>query len=226
MTITYDAPAAQQTAVPTPAARKAAALAAVLFAVGLFWTVASVDVPHDATDAELLTWWQQSGNRMAGLASGLSAILAAVTLPVVMNHLRTLGAAHRSPQLLAFARSMAAAVTALWLVTGAVRASLHELVDVMNEPLPRVDVLRFATALNYTLLGLSGMGVLALTMLAVSAVVLRTNVLARWVGYVGAVCGVITFAAVLAQYGAFATLLAILWALCLAVGIWRQPESY
>ena len=32
-------------------------------------------------------------------------------------------------------------------------------------------------------------------------------------------------AAVVAQYGAFTTPLAILWALCLAVAIWRQPAA-
>ena len=34
-----------------------------------------------------------------------------------------------------------------------------------------------------------------------------------------------TLAAVVAQYGAFTTPLAILWALCLAVAIWRQPAA-
>ena len=69
---------------------------------------------------------------------------------------------------------MGAAVTAVWLVTGAARAAISHLVDVMDEPLPRTDVLRFATALNYTLLGLSGMGVLALCILAISMVVTST----------------------------------------------------
>ena len=90
---------------------------------------------------------------------------------------------------------MGAAVTAIWLVTGAARAAISHLVDVMGEPLPGTDVLRYATALNYTVLGLSGMGVLSLSILAVSVVVLRTDVLARWIGYVGAGCAVIIFAA-------------------------------
>ena len=58
--------------------------------VALFMTVASVDVPHDASDAELLHWWQQSGNRMSGLVSGISAICAAILFAVVMNYLRSL----------------------------------------------------------------------------------------------------------------------------------------
>jgi hypothetical protein len=80
---------------------------------------------------------------------------------------------------------------------------------------------RAATAFNYTVLGLSGMAVLGLFILAVSVVVLRTRALGRWLGYVGAV---VMIAAVVAQYGAFTTPLGILWALCLAVAIWRQPD--
>jgi hypothetical protein len=225
VTTTVATPTHDLSTAPSDAARKVAAAAAIVFALGLFWTVASVDVPHEPSDAELLQWWQQSGNRMSGLASGLSAITAAVSFPVVLNYLRRLTAASRAPQWLAFARTMGAAVTAVWLVTGAARTTIGHLVDVMNEPLPRVDVLRFATALNYTLLGLSGMAVLSLAMLAVSVVVLRTDVLGRWVGYLGMVCGVIILGAVLAQYGAIATLLAILWAIFLAVAIWRQPAD-
>jgi len=217
------APAVQLT--PSTAPRKVGAIASALFAVALFMTVASVDVPHNATDAELLHWWQQSGNRMSGLTSGLSAICAAVLFAVVMNYLRSLSATAKAPQWMAFARSMGAAVTAVWLVTGAARAAISHLVDVMGEPLPGTDVLRYATALNYTVLGLSGMGVLSLCILAVSVVVLRTQALARWVGYVGAVCSVIIFASVAAQYGSLTTLVAIAWALCLAVAIWRQPQQ-
>jgi hypothetical protein len=225
MSITKAAPTPDVQLAPSTVARKVGAVAAALFAVALFMTVASVDVPHDATDAELLHWWQQSGNRMSGLVSGLSAICAAVLFAVVINYLRSLSATAKAPQWLAFARSMGAAVTAVWLVTGAARAAIGHLVDVMDEPLPGIDVLRFATAFNYTLLGLSGMGVLGLSILAVSVVVLRTDALGRWVGYVGVVCSVITLLAAAAQYGAFTTPLAILWALCLAVAIWRQPQS-
>jgi hypothetical protein len=69
------------------------------------------------------------------------------------------------------------------------------------------------------------MAVLGLSIMAVSVVVLRTQALARWSGYVGVVCAVIILAAVLAQFGGFATPIAIVWALSLAVAIWRQPET-
>ena len=136
------APAATEYAAPSAMATKVAATSAALLAVSLFMTVAAIDVPHDPSDKELLTWWQDSGNRWAGVMSGMWALLVAVTVPVVMNHLQRLDAARRSPQWLSFARSMGGVVTAVWLVTGAARATLGHLVDTMNEPLPGVDVLR------------------------------------------------------------------------------------
>jgi hypothetical protein len=211
--------------VSAPTARRVAALASALFAAALFVTVASVNVPHDASDAELLSWWQQSSHRTSGLVSGLSAVTAAILFAVVLNYVRSLRAAARAPQWLAFTRSMAGAVTALWLVTGAGRATIPHLVDVMGEPLPAVDVLRFGVALNYVLLGLSGMAALGLAILAVSVVVLSTQALGRWVGYVGAACALVILVAVAAQMGSYATPVAILWALCLAVAIWRQPQD-
>ena len=225
MSITKAAPAPALQQTPSTAARQVGAVASGLFAVALFMTVAAVDVPHDATDAALLQWWQQSGNRMSGLVSGISATCAAVLFAVVMNYICSLGATVKAPQWRAFARSMAAAVTAVWLVTGAARAVISHLVDVMDEPLPGTAVLRFATAFNYTLLGQAGMCVLGLSILAVSIVVLRTDALRRWVARVGLVCGVVILAAVIAQYGGLATPVAILWSLSLAVAIWRQPQS-
>jgi hypothetical protein len=210
---------------PTTAARKVAAGAAALFGFALFMTVASIDVPKRATDTGLVHWWQQSDNRMSGIVSGLSAISAAVLIAVVMNYLGRLRATERAPQWMSFARSMGTAVTAVWLVTGAARATISRLVDVIDEPLPGVDVLRFATALNYALLGLAGMGVLGLTILAVSVVVLRTDALGRWVGYVGIGCSVVVLAATVAQYGAYVMLAAIAWAFCLAAAIWRAPQD-
>src|SRR5262245_33821388 len=116
MTLTQ-APAAAAHVAPSAIATKVAAGAAALLAVSLFMTVAVIDVPHDPSDQELLAWWQDSGNRWSGAISGMWALVVAVTIPVVLNHLQRLEAATRSPQWLSFARSMGAAVTAVWLVT-------------------------------------------------------------------------------------------------------------
>jgi hypothetical protein len=207
------------------AATAVAAVAAALLALSLFLTVAVIDVPGHVSDADLLAWWQVSSNRTAGVVSGMCALIVAVTIAVVANHLQRLDAVGRAPAWLAFGRSMAGAVTALWLVTGAVRGLVGPLVDTQGEPLPRVDVLRYTTGLNYALLGQSGMAALALFILAISVVVLRTAALGRWIAYIGLACAAVMLAAVVAQYGAFATPLAILWSLCLAVALWRAPAA-
>ena len=147
------------------------------------------------------------------------------SVAVVANHLQRLEAAGSAPAWLAFGRSMAGAVTALWLVTGAVRGLVGALVDTQGEPLPGVDVLRYTTGLNYALLGQSGMAALALFILAISVTVLRTAALGRWIAFVGLACAAVMLAAVIARYGAFTTPLAILWSLCLAVALWRAPRT-
>ena len=203
---------------------RVAAAAAGLFGVFLFLTVAAVDVPHDVSDAQLLAWWQDSANRWSGVVSGLGAIGAATALVVVRHHLGTLPGARESAWM-AFGRSMAAAVTSLWLVTGAIRGVVGHLVDVMGEPLPGADVLRALTAVNYMVLGFSGMAALGLMMLGVSAAVLRAGILGRWFGRAGLGCGAVVLLAALAQYGAYVTPVAILWALCLSVALWRAPAA-
>ncbi len=218
MTDTYTRPTRRRTAETAVAAAAAAALA-----VALFMTVAVINVPRGVSDAQLHSWWQDPGNRTAAAVSGMWALGVAVAVAVVSNHLQRLHAAGRAPAWLAFARSMAGAVTALWLVTGAARGLVRMLVDTRGESLPGVDVLRWGTGLNIALLGQAGMSALALLVLAISVVVLRSAVLGRWVGYLGLGCAAGVFGAVIAQYGAFATPVAILWSLCLAVAIWRGP---
>jgi hypothetical protein len=205
--------------------RRIAAAAAVAVGLGLFFTVAAIDVPHGAGDAELLRWWQQQSNRTAGIYSGLAAVCVALSFPLVAGFVFRLDRATRSPYWRDFARSMVTAATALWLVTGAVRAAIGRFVDVMDEPLFGPDTLRLATAINYSLLGLSGMAVLSLAILSISVLVLRAGVLARWVGYVGLGCGLPMLASVIAQYGSYTTVLGVLWAFSLAVAIWRGQDE-
>ncbi len=187
--------------------------------------MASVNVPHTSSDAKLLAWWQTSANVTSGMVSLLFAICTAVLFAVVVNYLLTLAGRTSQVQTTAFARSMAAAFTATLLVSAALRGVIAHLVQVQDEPLPRVDVLRYSTALNYTLLGTSAMVMFALTVLAIGVVVLRSGILGRWVGYVGLGCGALVLVATAAMVGAFTIPVAILWAFCTAAAIWRQPTA-
>jgi hypothetical protein len=197
------------------------ALAAAGLGTFLFLTVALVNVPHDATDAELLSWWQDPANRWSGVWSGMAAIGVAVSAAVLGHGLSLLPGARESAWM-AFARSMTTAVMCVWLVTGAIRGAVGHLVDVMDQPLPGLDVLRALTAVNYMLLGLSGMAALGLMILGVSAALLRSGG-RPWLGRLGLGCSAVVLLATVAQYGAYVTLVAIFWAWCLAVVLWRTP---
>lgn len=202
---------------------RVAASAAVLFAVAFFLCVAVIDVPHDASDAELLRWWQDSGNRLDAIYSSFFAIAAAVLIAVVMNHLgaiSTRGSAWR-----AFARSMGTATVAMLLVTSALRGVIGHLTIVMDEPLPSIDVLRYSTAANYALLSGPLMSVFALTILAVAVVVLREQLLAPWVGYTGLVAATLILGAVAVQLGSFGIPVANVWMIGLGIALWRPPPT-
>lgn len=201
---------------------KVAAAASVLFAVAFFWTVASVDVPHKAGDAELLAWWQQSDSQLAGIISQYCAIAAAVLFVVLMNYFKTLTAGTRATQWTAFARSMGLIFSTTLLVSAALRGVIGHMVKVDGSPLPGLEVLRYSTALNYNLIGSVTMTALGLTILAVSIVILRTAVLARWLGYVGLACSTLILIASVAMVGQYTIILSLLWSLCLSAVIWRQ----
>ena len=62
-------------------------------------------------------------------------------------------------------------------------------------------------------------------MVAVSVVVIKARILGTWVAYVGFGCAAVILAAVVAMMGAFAIPLALVWAIALAVAIWRQPAA-
>ena len=187
MTLT---PSMQKTTDQQPAtAGWVAAVAAVLFGVAMFVTVASVNVPHDPVTPSCSTGGSRRATARLASISGLFAVCAATLLAVVAGYVHQLDATRSSPLWRAFARSMATAFTAAMLVTAATRSAIGHLVDVMGEPLPSVDVLRYATALNYEVLGLAAMGALALTILATSVLALRTGAFGRWAGWVGIACG-------------------------------------
>jgi hypothetical protein len=208
---------------PDTAPGRIASICAVLFAITLFMTVASVNVPYDVGDAEHLAWWQERAHVTSGMISMFFAIATALLFAVVGNDLLARFGDRAGP-LAAFARVMATAFTVSMLMVGALRGVVGHLVQVQNEPLPGLDVLRFSTALNYTVLGVVAMGSFAIFALTAGALVLRTAVLARWVGFVSIGCGVVTLGAVVALVGAFTVPVAILWALSTAVATWRASR--
>ena len=98
------------------------------------------------------------------------------------------------------------------------------LVRVDAGPLPGVDVLRYSTALNYTVLGVVVMACVGLSVTTMGALALRVGLLARWAGPTSIGLGLVVLVAVAAMYGAYAVPVAILWSLVTAVAVLRRPE--
>jgi hypothetical protein len=63
------------------------------------------------------------------------------------------------------------------------------------------------------------MGVLALTIIAISVLALRTAAFGRWAAYVGLGCGIVMLGAVGVGYGAYTVPLAILWSACMGIAV-------
>jgi hypothetical protein len=208
----------------SPTAARIAAVGSVLFGVSFFLTVASVNVPHQAGDAQLLEWWGKDANVTSGMFSLLFAACSAVLFAVVTNHVLLVAGDH-ARHWAAFARSMSGAFTATLLVSAALRGVVGHLVKVEDGPLPGIDVLRYTTALNYTVLSMVVMGTFALSAIALGVLVMRSGALARWQGVVGLVLGTVVIVAVAALVGAFTVPIAILWSMCTAVAVWRGPRD-
>jgi hypothetical protein len=111
------------------------------------------------------------------------------------------------------------------LVLAAMRGVIGRMVKVDGSPLPGLDVLRFSTGLNYALYNTGAMAALALSIMAMSIVVLRTHILGKWVGVVGMICSAVILAAVGALLGSLTVPVALVWAVSMAVALWRRQSS-
>lgn len=221
------------TPVPLPTARshstarsaRVASIASALFAVSMLLFSAVLNVPWKASDNKLLNWWQSDSNLIATIASLFFGICAGVLFIVVANYFQALAskAEDTVTQWTAFAHSMAGAFCSTMLVLAAMRGVIGRLVKIDAAPLPGLDVLRFSTGLNYALYNTGVMAALALSILAMSIVVIRTHILAKWVGIVGIICSAVILVAVAALVGSLAVPVALVWALSMAVALWRQP---
>lgn len=206
---------------------RVASIASALFALSLLLFSAVVNVPWKASDHEVLVWWQSDSSLISTIASLFFGTCAAVLFIVVANYFRELAsqAEGRVPQWSAFAHSMAAAFCSTMVVLAAMRGVIGRMVKIDAAPLPGIDVLRFSTGLNYALYNTGAMGLLALSILAMSVVVIRTQILEKWLGIVGMICSVLILVASAALLGSLTVPVALVWALCVAVALWRQPAT-
>ena len=225
MSISTQAPPVPLT---TERAARVASIASALFAVSILLFSAVLNVPWKASDHTLLTWWNSDSHLIETLASLFFGICAAVLFMVVANYVRAVASrAEGGPtQWIAFAHSMAGAFCSTMLVLAAMRGVIGRMVKVDGSPLPGLDVLQFSTGLNYALYNTGAMAALALSIMAMSIVVLRTHILGTWVGVVGIISSAVILVAVAALLGSLSVPVALVWAVSMAVALWRRQSAH
>ncbi len=208
----------------SPLSSTLGALAGVGFALLLFFSVFIVDPLRQATDLELVTWWSDSGKLRDTVISSYMFLLAAplflVFLAGLCRRLRSAGDTAADWTGLVFGSGVAFA--ALLAVTAMSRGVLAQSIRFSDEPIPGPDTLRYATALSQAAFGLGAVPFAAVTIAVASAIVVRTGVLARWLGWLGLVvtAGSLVLMGLLA--GGFAIPLIVIWTIAASFLMWRS----
>jgi hypothetical protein len=203
------------------------ALAGVGFALLLFFSVFIVDPLRQATDQELLAWWSDSGKLRDNIISMYFLVLAAplflVFLAQLCRRLRSAGELAESWTGLVFGAGVAFA--SLLAVTAISRGVLAQSIRFSDEPIPGPDTLRYATELSGALFGMGAMPFAAMTVAIASVIVVRTGVLARWLGWLGFVVAALTLALAALLIGGLAIPLITLWTVATSFVIWRTRDA-
>ncbi len=200
-----------------------AGLAFSLLLLAAFW---SLDPLRAASDAELLAWWTNSANLRDNVIS-MYFMLACV--PCFLLFLVTLRgrlekAEKEGASLSGFVFAAGLCFAAAVLIAGSARGLIAQSVKFGDEPLPGPDTLRYVTAFSMAIFGLVAMPAAAITVGAASWLIIRTRVMAVWLGWAGfvAVAGVAVATAFLV--GALAAPLVMLWVVAASFELWRTRE--
>jgi hypothetical protein len=195
-----------------------AGLCGGLFAVLLFLAVASVNIPHGASDAEITAWFSSTANQRADILSAVFLLFAGLSFLVFTAGLTRRLQAAAGP-VLELARNSGLAFVALLFVAGSgVAIGRGALVD--GEALPGADVMRAFTQLRYTAMGMFAMPLVAVTIACITYSVLRSGGLPRWFGWLGVPVAIVIAIASGFLVGQLAIPVVLLWAIaggiCLA----------
>jgi hypothetical protein len=203
------------------------ALAGVGFALLLFFSVFIVDPLRQATDQELLAWWSDSGKLRDNIISMYFLVLAAplflVFLAQLCRRLRSAGEPAESWTGLVFGAGVAFA--ALLSVTAFSRGVVAQSIRFSDEPIPGPDTLRYATALSQAAFSIGAVPFATIAIAVSSVIIVRTGVLARWLGWLGLVVAAGSLILIAMLIGAFAIPLITVWTVATSFVIWRTRDA-
>lgn len=204
---------------------KFGALAGVAFVLLLFFSVAMVDVPAGATDAELTEWWSEDANLTGVVASTYLQIGAGMCLLVFLTVLRaaSLRAEGGSGALGTLAFVAGVSFVAVLLASDGPRGVIAIGAKLRDEPLPSADMLRYMPQVGHVMMGTAGGVAAGVAIAASSLLVLRTGLFGRWLGILGMVCatGIVVLALIV---GPFFIPVLLIWVLATSVALWRAPD--
>lgn len=203
------------------------ALAGVAFAFFFFGSVFIFDPLREATDQEILDHWSDTGKLRDNIISMYFLVIAAplffVFLAGLCKRLRSAGELGESWTGVVFGAGVA--FTALLTVTAVSRGVIAQSVRFTDEPLPGVDTLRYATALSQAAFAMGAVPLVTVAIAVASAIVIRTGVLARWLGWLGLVVTAGSLALIGLMAGAFAIPLITLWTVAASFLLWRTRNA-
>lgn len=203
-------------------------LAGLAFAAFFFVGIAMLDIPHGATDQELVAWWSDSGHQTTAVVSMYLFVLAGLCFLVFLVKLRTrlLAAEGETGELAALVAAGGIVFVSMLFVAAASRGLLGFAVKspASDESLPGADTLRYLPQIGYTVTGTGGLLAGALAMAATSWLIVRTAVFGRWLAWVGAVAALVVIVACASLSGVFAIPALLVWAAATSVALWRGEE--
>ncbi len=200
---------------------RVAALFGVAFAVLLFLGVASLEVPREATDQEVISWWSSAANRDAAMFSTGFVALAAVAMLLFVSYLRDRlngsGGTAGNPM---FAVGVASAATLL--ATAAIRGTVAN-AAMDGETLPGVDTLRYFPQLAYSLMDVALLAS-GLCIVLLGWGIKVTGAFPSWLAWASLGAGVLIAVGVI-FIGPFVNPLLWAWALAASFAVWRSGTA-
>jgi hypothetical protein len=205
------------------------ALAGLTFALCLFAGVAMLDIPRNATDQEVLSWWSDTGNQTSAVASMYLFVVAGLAFLVLLVKLRTrfLVAEGSGGELTALVVGSGVVFVAMLFVAAAARGVIgfSVLSPANGESLPGPDTLRYLPQIGYAVTGAGGMLAAAVTIGTSSVLILRTGVLGRGLAWIGCLATVAIVGSNLVLSAVFAIPALLVWALATSVALWLRPPG-
>ena len=198
-------------------------IAFAVLAVAALWT--SGNTPdYTATDAEWVSWFEDSGNTKLAVFSAFMVMFAVVALIGFVGGLaqRMRADSDRPDALQAVTVAGGIILAVAWLVGGALIAAAAGAIEFTDFPVPEADTLKMAEQLGFAVL-LLGTGVGAFLLLGgTSLVARRSGMLPTWLAITGAVAAVILL---IASAAFLPMVLLPLWVIAVSVVFLRgKPE--